>query len=35
MAQGGTLDSELYRFDVPTGCGESMFRLNGVLEPVR
>jgi hypothetical protein len=35
MAGGGTLDSELYRFDVPAGWGESVFRLNGVLEPVR
>ena len=35
MVQGGTLDSELYRFDVPTGWGENVFRLNGVLEPVR
>jgi hypothetical protein len=34
-AAGGTLDSELYRFDVPNGWGESSFRLNGVLEPVR
>ena len=35
MAQGGTLDSELYRFDVPAGWGESVFRVNSVLEPVR
>jgi hypothetical protein len=35
MAAGGTLDSELYRFDIPAGWGDSVFRLNGVLEPVR
>ena len=35
MAPGGTLDSELYRFDIPVGWGQSVFRLNGVLEPVR
>ena len=35
QAQGGTLDSELYRFDIPVGWGDSVFRLNGVLEPVR
>ena len=35
QTQGGTLDSELYRFDVPTGWGDSVFRLNGVLEVVR
>jgi hypothetical protein len=35
MAAGGTLDSELYRFDVPAGWGERVFRLNSVLEPVR
>ena len=35
QAQGGTLDSEPYRFDIPAGWGESVFRLNGVLEPAR
>jgi hypothetical protein len=35
MIQGGTLDSELYRFDIPAGWGNSVFILNAVLEPVR
>jgi hypothetical protein len=35
MAQGGTLDSELYRFDIPVGWGSNVSFLNAVLEPVR